>query len=123
MSDLGTDVISAEKEIREQGRWETVKKVAKIGKYAFRIAVVAGVLWYALQFPGETRIIKQGEWAGQIAAWYYTTINQLEKRNPKIKNINNIQAGQEIIVRNKGPRGLIQLVVDMYDFHYDRKEK
>ena len=84
-------------------------------------AAIAGVLWYGSRFPGETRIVKQGERAGQIAAWDYTTIDQLERRNPNIKNINDIQVDQEMIIRDEGYKGALQLISDIIDYYYDRK--
>ena len=99
---------------------EILKPIYKVGSVVSKglsIALLIGGLALTVTFQGESIKVPKNSNLSQIAAQYDITQSKLEKRN-KLENSDYIQAGQDLILYNKGAKGIFQKVSDTLDKYW-----
>jgi len=76
--------------------------------------IFLGAVGLSFALPGKSIRIPEDSTLSGIAQQYETTWPRLAKRN-KLENPDYIQAGQDLIIYNKGPIGLCQEMWDIVD--------
>ena len=73
---------------------------------------VATTIAFASTFPGEYEKVREDSNLWEIAKQHGTTWQKLEKRN-NLENPDYIKAGENLIVYHQGPRGLLEVMIDI----------
>jgi len=107
--------------ITEQRGRKSLKNVLNsIGKPVSNIAtgiIFLSTIGLTFAFPGESIKVPKNSTLSELALQYKVTQQQLENRNKKnIINPDYIQAGQDLIIYNKGPVGLCQTAYDILKY-------
>ncbi len=97
---------------KAQKEKKSLKNVlSSIGKYA----TLFGVMGLPLLFPQESIKVPKGSTLSHIAQEHGTSWQRLAQRN-KLENPDYIQAGQDLIIHNKGYLGLCETASDAHRY-------
>jgi hypothetical protein len=120
MKDLETDAdLTHVKNKAPKEKKDLKNTLSSIGNSGLKIAtgiIFLGTIGLTFAFPGESINVSKGANLSGIAQQYGTTWQRLQKRN-KLENPDYIQAGQNLIIYDKGPVGLLQTAYDIVDKH------